>query len=83
MKCGLMSKANVKNYGFSSRGYVETREIVGLILGDRLEKIAQKLWESLPKVCWQCPVCYRDFGSAYQEVLPSKKAVKKSSGKLD
>jgi IS1 family transposase len=62
---------------------VETREIVGLVLGDRSEKTAQKLWESLPKVYRQCAVCYTDFWSAYQEVLPSKrhKAVNKSSGK--
>jgi IS1 family transposase len=78
-----MSKENVKKYGFGSRGYVETREIVGLALGDRSEKTAQKLWESLPKVYRQCAVCYTDFWSAYQEVLPSKrhKAVNKSSGK--
>ena len=62
---------------------VETREIVGLVLGDRSEKTAQNLWESLPKVYRQCAVCYTDFGSANQEVLPSKrhKAVHKSSGK--
>jgi insertion element IS1 protein InsB len=82
MKCGLTFKLSVKKYGLGSRGYVETREIVGLVLGDRREKTAQKLWESLPKY-WQCAVCYTDFWSTYQEVLPSKrhKAVNKSSGK--
>ena len=52
-------------------------------MGDRSEKTAQKLWERLPNVYRQCAVCYSDFWSAYQEVLPSKrhKAVHKSSGK--
>ena len=61
----------------------ETREIVGLVLGNRSEKNAQKLWESLPKVYRPCAVCYSDFWSAYQFVSPSKrhKAVNKSSGK--
>jgi insertion element IS1 protein InsB len=62
---------------------VETREIVAVMIGDRSEKTAQKLWESVPKVYRECAVCYTDFGSAYQQVLPKtrQKSVSKSSGK--
>jgi len=41
-----------------------TREIVGLYIGDRSKKSASKLWQSLPPVYRQCAVCYTDFGES-------------------
>jgi len=62
---------------------LNTREIVGCYVGDRSQKSAQQLWESLPPVYRQCAVCYSDFWKAYECVFPKKrhKAVSKSSGK--
>ena len=61
----------------------KTREIVGVHVGDRSGKGAQKLWESLPPIYRQCAVCYMDFWEAYQMVIPSKRhrPVGKESGK--
>ena len=62
---------------------MSTREIVGAHIGDRSEKGAQALWDSLPPVYRQCAVCYTDFWDAYACVFPKKrhKAVGKESGK--
>jgi IS1 family transposase len=38
-----------------------TREIVGLYIGDSSKKSAEDLWQSLPPVYRQCAVCYTDF----------------------
>ena len=64
---------------------IETREIVGCFIGDRSSVSAEKLWQSLPPVYRQCAVCYTDFWSAYQLVLPSKRhlAVGKETGKTN
>jgi IS1 family transposase len=51
----------------------ETREVVGVALGDRSERTARQLWESLPAVYRQCAVCHTDFWDAYGCVLPSKR----------
>ena len=61
---------------------VKTREIVGVFLGDRRKKSAEKLWESLPPVYRQCAVCYTDFWESYSGVISRKrhKAVHKKSG---
>lgn len=61
---------------------VETREIVGVYVGNRDEVAAQKLWESLPPVYRQCAVSYTDFWQAYQSVFPSKRhhAIGKQTG---
>jgi insertion element IS1 protein InsB len=63
----------------------KTKEIVGAYIGDRSKQSALHLWRSLPPVYRQCAVCYTDFWSAYQEVLPAKrhKAVGKESGKTN
>jgi insertion element IS1 protein InsB len=63
----------------------ETREIVGVYIGNRSAESAQKLWDSVPSVYRQCATCYTDFWEAYQLVLPSKrhKAVGKDSGKTN
>ena len=61
----------------------DTREIVGLYIGDRSRSSAKKLWSSIPSVYRQCAVCCTDFWEAYQEVLPSKRhqSVGKETGK--
>ena len=61
----------------------DTREIVGVWIGDRSRSSAKKLWQSLPSVYRQCAVCYTDFWEAYAQVLPSKRhqAVGKETGK--
>ncbi|MEB3828480.1 IS1 family transposase [Phormidium sp. CCY1219] len=60
---------------------VKTREIVGVFLGDRSKKSAEKLWDSLPPVYRQCAVCYTDFWESYTGVIATKrhKAVDKKS----
>ena len=70
---------------------IETREIVGVHIGDRAsaalrdrdEKSAKKLWDSLPPVYRQCAVAYTDFWAAYGTVFPSQRhrAVGKETGK--
>ena len=61
---------------------VSDRSIVGVYIGDRSQKSAQGLWQSLPGVYRQCAICYTDFWSAYEIVLPSMghKAVGKETG---
>jgi len=61
----------------------KTREIVGVYIGDRDEKAARKLWNSLPSVYRQCAVAYTDFWAAYGTVFPSQRhrAVGKETGK--
>ena len=63
----------------------ETREIVGVHIGDRSRAGAQALWDSLPPVYRQCAVCYSDFWEAYETVIPSKRhrAVGKDSGQTN
>jgi IS1 family transposase len=62
---------------------VETREIIGVYVGERSEQGAQQLWNSLPSVYRQCAVAYTDFWNAYGCVFPSKrhKVVGKKTGK--
>jgi insertion element IS1 protein InsB len=64
---------------------VETREIVGVHIGDRSEQGARKLWDSLPSVYRQCAVAFTDFWRAYALVFPAQrhKAVGKESGKTN
>lgn len=51
----------------------QTREIVGVYVGDRSRQSAQALWRSLPPVYRQCAVCYTDFWQAYEQVIPGKR----------
>jgi len=51
----------------------DTREIVGVFVGDRSRQAAKQLWQSLPAVYRQCAICYTDFWEAYEQVLPSKR----------
>ena len=61
----------------------DTREIVGVYIGDRSRLSAKQLWQSLPAIYRQCAVGYTDFWEAYEQVLPSKRhrAVGKETGK--
>jgi insertion element IS1 protein InsB len=52
---------------------VQTKEVVGIHVGDRSREGARKLWCSLPPVYRQCAVCYSDFWEAYEQVIPSKR----------
>ena len=63
----------------------DSREIVGVYVGDRSRKGAKKLWQSLPPIYRQCAVCYSDFWEAYEQVIPSKRhrAVGKETGKTN
>jgi IS1 family transposase/transposase-like protein len=62
---------------------VDTREIVGAYIGSRDREGAEGLWNSLPTVYQHCAICYTDFWSAYEKVIPSDRhrAVGKESGK--
>jgi insertion element IS1 protein InsB len=64
---------------------VDTREIIGVHVGDRSEQGARKLWDSLPAVYRQCAVAYTDFWSAYALVFPGTRhiAVGKETGKTN
>ncbi|MEG5115639.1 IS1 family transposase [Microcoleus sp. A2-C5] len=60
----------------------ETREIVGVHIGDRSAVSTQALWNSMPPVYRQCAVIYTDHWSAYDSVLKRKRhySVDKDSG---
>lgn len=62
----------------------DSREIVGVFIGDRARQSAKQLWQSLPAVYRQCAICYTDFWQAYEQVLPSQRhrAVGKETGIL-
>ena len=53
--------------------------------GCMLDADAEALWKSLPPVYRQCAVCYTDFWSAYEQILPQNRhrAVGKESGKTN
>jgi insertion element IS1 protein InsB len=63
----------------------DTREIIGVYVGDRSEQSARELWNSLPPVYRQCAVSYTDFWAAYAAIFPSKRhrAVGKDSGQTN
>jgi insertion element IS1 protein InsB len=63
----------------------DSREIVGLHVGDRSEKSAQALWASLPPVYRQRATSYTDFWAAYAASFPAERhhAVGKETGKTN
>lgn len=63
----------------------ETREVIGVYVGDRSAQSAQALWDSLPPVYRQCAVSYTDFWEAYNSIFPSKRhrAVGKETGQTN
>lgn len=60
----------------------DTREIVGVFVGDRSRNSAKELWDSLPGVYRQCAVSYTDFWEAYETIFPATRhrAVGKETG---
>ena len=63
----------------------DSREIVGVYIGDRSRESAQALWHSLPAVYRQCAVSYTDFWEAYETVIPANRhrPVGKETGKTN
>jgi insertion element IS1 protein InsB len=63
----------------------DTRESVGVAIGDRDQAPAQQLWDWLPAVYRQCALASSDFWHAYRAVLPTKRhqAVGKHSGQTN
>jgi IS1 family transposase len=63
----------------------DSRQIVGVYIGDRDRSGAKGLWDSLPGVYRQCAVTYTDFWAAYETIFPNNrhKAVGKESGKTN
>jgi len=61
------------------------QEIVGMHVGSRDRAGAEALWKSLPLVYRRCAVCYTDFRSAYEQVLPQNRhrVVGKESGETN
>lgn len=61
----------------------DSREIVGVYIGERSRRAARGLWKSVPPVYRQCALCYTDFSEAYKQVLPNKRhhSVGKETGK--
>ncbi len=49
----------------------DTREIVGVFIGERSRQSAKGLWQSLPAIYRQCAICYTEFWESYEQVLPS------------
>jgi IS1 family transposase len=64
---------------------IETKEIVGIYVGNRSRDGATGLWQSMPALYRQCAVCYTDFWSAYNQIFPESRhrAVSKTSGKTN
>jgi len=64
---------------------IETKEIVGVYVGERSCKGAEGLWQSLPPIYRQCAMCYTDFWTVYNEIFPASRhrAVSKISGKTN
>ena len=48
----------------------QTRQVVGLVIGDRSEKACRRLWKSIPDA-FRHAHCYTDFWKAYLRVLPA------------
>ena len=63
----------------------DTRDIVGLYIGDRSAQSARHLWDSLPLDYRQNALSYTDFREAYAAVFPRTRhlAVGKETGKTN
>ena len=61
----------------------DTREIVGVFIGERSRQSPKHLWQSLPPVYRREAICYTDFWEAYEQVIPGKqhRPVGKETGK--
>jgi IS1 family transposase len=62
-----------------------TREIVGVYIGDHSKQGAIGLWKSLSSGYRQCAICYTDFWASYENVIPKKRhrPVRKESGQTN
>jgi len=62
-----------------------TRKIVGVHLGDRTRKDAEKLWESLPEEYRNFAKSYTDFWQSYRQVIPEERHCpsSKESGEIN
>lgn len=63
----------------------DTREVVGVHIGDRSAVAAQALWDSLPAIYQQNAIAYTDFWESYPAVFPKDRhqAVGKETGKTN
>jgi insertion element IS1 protein InsB len=63
----------------------DTREIMGVHVGDRSAEGAQSLWDSLPVIYQQNAICYTDFWAAYRSIFPEDRhyPVGKESGQTN
>jgi len=84
VKCGLLLAVRKTSNGFGWHAYIETKEIIGVYVGERSRQGAEGLWQSLPPLYRQCAVCYTDFWAAYNEIFakPRHQAVGKKAVKL-
>ena len=49
---------------------LDSKEVVGVFIGERNERSAQALWNSFPGVYRQCARSYPDFWGAYANIFP-------------
>lgn len=58
------------------------RQIIGLHVGSRDAKAAQKLWDSIPKIFKEHGTFFTDYWEAYRAIIPVKQhiALGKDSG---
>jgi IS1 family transposase len=50
----------------------DTREMVGVFIGDRSRESAGQPWSSLPLAYQQNATCYTDYWNAYRTVIPEE-----------
>jgi insertion element IS1 protein InsB len=55
---------------------------VGIYIGERSQKGAQGLWQSLPALYRQCAISYTDFWEGYNAIFPTSRhrAIGKETG---
>lgn len=63
----------------------ETREVVGVSIGNRTREGARNPWNSLPRVDRLNAISYTDFWSSHEPVIPFQRhhPVRKKSGKTN
>ena len=52
-----------------------TRQVVAMVVGDRSEATARRLWEALPQEYRSGAIVYTDFWAAYGVVVPGDRHV--------
>jgi insertion element IS1 protein InsB len=63
----------------------DTQAMVGIYMGERSQKGAQRLWQSLPGLYRQCALCYTDFWESYHALFPTQRhrAIGKETGQTN